>query len=71
MTDKTTTPTPEQEQRAKWDLLLADMERRAEEIRRLPTYEGWKLVAAGLTVGAAVMAAGMVTGAFIVHLLAK
>jgi hypothetical protein len=30
-----------QEQRAHWDLLLLDLEHRAEQVRQLKTYEGW------------------------------
>lgn len=30
-------PTPEQEQRAKWDLLLLELEMRSEELRQLKT----------------------------------
>lgn len=36
MTD-TTVPTSEQQQRAKWDLLLLDIEHRTEELRRMKT----------------------------------
>jgi hypothetical protein len=38
-----TLPTQEQEQRARWDLLLLDLEHRAEQVRQLRTYEGWRL----------------------------
>lgn len=30
-------PTPEQEERAKWDLLLLDIEKRTQQVRRLKT----------------------------------
>jgi hypothetical protein len=42
----TTVPTPEQEQRAKWDLLLLDIETRSEQVRQLKRYEPWRLAAA-------------------------
>jgi len=32
-------PTSEQEQRARWDLLLLDIEHRTEQLRRMKTYE--------------------------------
>jgi hypothetical protein len=38
-------PSPEQEQRAKWDLLLFDIELRAEQVRQMKRYEPWKLAA--------------------------
>ena len=41
----TSVPTPEQQQRAKWDLLLLDLEMRAEQVRQLKRYEPWKLAA--------------------------
>ena len=43
-------PTPEQEQRAKWDLLLLDIELRTEQVRQLKRYEPWRLAATLLTV---------------------
>lgn len=66
----TALPSNEQEQRAKWDLLLLDIETRTEqlrqlsgvdheikleELRQLKTYEGKRLV---MTAGAAIFAAG-------------
>ena len=38
-------PTPEQEERAKWDLRLLDIETLTEPVRRLKTYERWLLIA--------------------------
>lgn len=62
-------PTPEQEQRAKWDLLLLDIELRTEQLRQLKRFEPWKLAAslstASVVVGSAVAAAILWT----VHLL--
>jgi hypothetical protein len=40
----TTTPTDEQRERAKWDLLLLDLEYRTEQLRQLKRYEPVKLV---------------------------
>lgn len=58
---ETTLPTPEQEQRAKWDLLLTDLEHRQDQIRltRLDTrYKPWTVALSGMTAGAALFAAG-------------
>jgi hypothetical protein len=46
MSQTTSVPTPEQEQRAKWDLLLLDIEARTVQVRQLKTYEPWRLAAA-------------------------
>jgi hypothetical protein len=51
-------PSSEQEQRARWDLLLLDLEQRAEQVRQLKTYEGKRLIIQGMTAGAALFAAG-------------
>ena len=48
-------PTAEQEQRAKWDLLLLDLEFRAEQVRQLKRFEPWKLAA---TMASAIAIAG-------------
>jgi hypothetical protein len=56
----TAVPTSEQEQRAKWDLLLADIEYRQEQIRAVRQdmyWKPWQLVPASVTAGAAMMAA--------------
>ena len=39
-------PSPEHEQRAKWDLLLLDIEGRTEQVRQLKRFEPWRLAAA-------------------------
>lgn len=49
-------PTPEQEQRAKWDLLLLDIELRIQQKR----FETWKALATLLT--AAAVAGGAIAG---------
>lgn len=63
-------PTSEQQQRAKWDLLLLDIELRTEQVRQLKRYEVWKLAAtlvtAGTTLGAAIAAAVLWT-AHLIH----
>jgi hypothetical protein len=75
MADHMATPTTEQDQRAKWDLLLLDLEMRAEQVRQMKafpvgTYEGWKLVFAGASAAAAVFIAGAAVGGLLVHAFA-
>jgi hypothetical protein len=60
--------TSEQRQEAKHDLILADIEKRLEEVRQLKTYEGWRLAFQGLAAGAALFAAGATLGALLFHL---
>ena len=38
-------PTPEQEQRAKWDLLLLDIELRTLQVIHMKRFETWKALA--------------------------
>jgi hypothetical protein len=64
----TTLPTDEEQQRAKWDLLLTDIELRLEQVRQLKTYEPLRLWVQALTAFAAVFAAGGVIGGLIIHL---
>jgi hypothetical protein len=59
--------TVDQREEAKHDLVLADLEKRLEEIRQLKTYEGWRLAFQGLTAGATLFAAGAAVGALLVH----
>ncbi len=62
-------PTAEQLQRAKWDLLLLDIEARTEQVRQLKRYEPWRLAAA---LGSASAVAGSAVAAAILwtaHLL--
>ena len=62
--------TQEQQQRARWDLLLLDLEHRAEQVRQLKPYEGWRLaIPATIAAFAAVFAAGGIVGALIVKIL--
>jgi hypothetical protein len=62
--------TQEQEQRERWDLLLLDLEHRAEQVRQLKPYEGGRLVIpATIAAFAALFAAGGVVGGLIVKIL--
>lgn len=61
-------PSEEQKQRAKWDLLLLDIETRTEQLRQLKTFEGRRLLIQGLTAGAAILGAGAALGALLVRL---
>ena len=67
MTDVTITPTPEQEQRAKWDLLLRDLELRGEQIRQMKAYEGPRLIIQAIGATAAVFIAGAAVGGLLIH----
>ena len=49
----------EQEQRAKWDLLLADIESRYEQLRLTRQFNPWPVVFAGLATGAGIFLAGV------------
>jgi len=62
-------PTTEQEQRAKWDLLLLDIEHRTEQVRQMKSFEGRRLVIQAVTAAAAVFVAGGVVGGLFVSLL--
>lgn len=55
-------PSDEQEQRAKWDLLLLDIEHRIEQVQQLKSYEPWRLVVGGLATGAAILGVGIALG---------
>jgi len=67
MTFAPVTPTVEQEQRAKWDLVLLDLELRAEQIRQMKTYEGWRLAIQATSAAAAVFIAGAAVGGLLIH----
>lgn len=60
-----TLPSDEQQQRAKWDLLLLDIEHRTEQARQLKTHEPLRLVFMGMTAGAAILGAGIAFGHWI------
>ena len=66
-----TTPTEEQEQRAKWDLLLLDIEMRSEQVRQLKTYEGLRLMFSGATAAAALIGAGAAGASIIIHFFTR
>jgi hypothetical protein len=55
-------PSDEQQQRAKWDLLLLDIEMRTEQVRQLKSYEPWRVIFAGPTSGAAILGVGIAFG---------
>jgi hypothetical protein len=59
-------PTEEQQQRAKWDLLLLDIELRTDQLRQLKRYEPLRLFVPLLMAAAIV---GGAVGALIVHLI--
>lgn len=67
----TTLPTPEQEQRAKWDLLLTDLEYRTEQLRQLKTFEPRRLMMTGITTGAAVFGSGAATLGLLLHWMGR
>lgn len=69
-------PASEQEQRAKWDLLLLDLEHRAEQVRQLKSidltiksYEFWKMILQAIVAFATVFAAGGVVGGLLVRIM--
>jgi len=57
-----------EQQRAKWDLLLLDIEHRTEQLRQMKTFEGRRLAIQAIMAAAAVFAAGGVVGGVIVNL---
>jgi hypothetical protein len=59
-------PTPEQEQRARWDLLLLDIELRAEQVRQSKAYEPRRIFAQMVTAAAALLGAGAALGALVI-----
>jgi len=61
------TPTLEQQQRAKWDRLLDDIEARHEQLRQM-RFRPWRAAVAGMILGALLFAAGLVLGGALVHL---
>ena len=57
----------EQIARAQWDLLLLDLEKRAEEVRQIKIFEPRRLLVQGF-IAAALLGAGAAMGAIIVKL---
>lgn len=68
MSATTPLPTEEQRQRAKWDLLLTDLELRSEQLRQMKRYEPWRLAAAIVGAGAGLLAAGAAIGVLLARL---
>lgn len=64
-------PTAEQNARAKWDLLLLDIEHRTEQLRQMKAYEPRRLLIQGLTAAGALLGAGAAIGAVVVALLTR
>jgi len=62
-------PSTEQEQRAKWDLLLLDLELRSEQLRQLKRYEPLRLMISAITAAAALLGAGAALGALAARFL--
>jgi hypothetical protein len=62
-------PSDEQQQRAKWDLLLLDIEHRTEQVRQIKVFEPRRLLIQGLIAAAALLAAGGVVGGLLVNLM--
>jgi hypothetical protein len=65
----TITPSAEQEQRARWDLLLLDIELRSEQLRQMKAFEGWRLAIQAIGATAAVFIAGAVMACILIHLI--
>ena len=61
-------PSDEQRQRAKWDLLLLDIEQRIEQVRQMKVCEARRLAIQAITAAAAVLMAGGVVGGLLVNL---
>jgi hypothetical protein len=62
-------PTAEQKARAEWDLLLRDLELRAEQVRQTKAYEPRRLVIQALSAAAAVFIAGAAVGGVLVSVV--
>jgi hypothetical protein len=69
MSENAILPSAEQQQRAKWDLLLLDIEQRSEQIRQMKSFEPRRMIIQGLTAAAALLAAGGVVGGVLVNLM--
>jgi hypothetical protein len=62
------TPSAEQEQRARWDQLLLDIETRTEQLRQMRPFEGYRIVVASAI---AVFFAGAAIGGLLAHFLGR
>jgi hypothetical protein len=69
MSDTTPLPTAEQTARAQWDLLLTDLEYRAEQLRQSKAYEPRRLVIQGVTAAGVVFGGGAAFGALALRLI--
>jgi len=64
-----TVPTPEQTDRAKWDLLLLDIEHRTEQVRQMKSFEPKRLIIQAMSAASMVFIAGAAVGALLLSLL--
>jgi len=64
-----TMPTQEQQDRARWDLLLLDIEHRTEQVRQMKAFEGRRLAIQAISAAAAVFIAGAAVGALLLSVL--
>jgi hypothetical protein len=69
MSATTPIPTAEQEQRARWDLLLTDLELRSEQLRQTRAYEPRRLFIQGVTAFAVTLGAGAALGAVLLRVI--
>jgi hypothetical protein len=69
VSDSTVLPSPEQTQRAQWDLLLTDLEYRGEQLRQIKVFEPRRMWISAVTAAAALMGAGGVVGGLLVRLM--
>lgn len=69
MSATTPLPTAEQEARARWDLLLTDLEYRAEQLRQTKAYEPRRLFFQAITACAVLLGAGAALGAFVLRVM--
>jgi hypothetical protein len=58
----------EADQRAKWDLLLLDIEHRIEQLRQLKSHEPRRLMIQAVTASAALLGVGAALGALVTTL---
>lgn len=61
-------PSEEQRARAKWDLLLLDIEHRSEQVRQMKAFEGRRLAIQAFGAGGTVFIAGAAVGALLLQL---
>jgi hypothetical protein len=66
-----TLPSAEQVERARWDLILRDLEHRAEQVRQMKAFEGRRLAIQAIGATAAVFIAGTAVGALLLNTLSR